>query len=231
MGAYAVSDLHGCYKQWKQIQSFCGPNDRIFVLGDCIDRSFDGFKTLKSVLNDSRTVLLCGNHEDMMANALHEDMHDDWDMEGYRWFSNGGRSTYDSWQEDGRNFQWISVIKNLPLWAKYTNTDGKEIIMTHSGVVPKRGYDISSCSRKALLWDRTSLRDTRWHRSENEIFIHGHTPIAIMPQFEGKDIEIEPGAFWYCNGHKCNLDNGGVWTGNICLLDLDTFDEHIFMGE
>ena len=56
MGAYAVSDLHGCYKQWKQIQSFCGPNDRIFVLGDCIDRSIDGFDTLKSVLNDSRPV-------------------------------------------------------------------------------------------------------------------------------------------------------------------------------
>lgn len=232
MGNFAVSDLHSCYNQWRQIQSFCKDSDRIFVLGDCIDRGIASLDTLKSVLNDSRTTLICGNHEDMMLQALIADRdfeEDQDDMAFYRWFNNGGKTTYDDWQQEGRNFDWIPVLQNLPLWAKYTNQEGKEIIMTHSGVVPKSSYTVADCSRKALLWDRDHVREKRWHRSENEIDLHGHTPIALMPHFKKfRDIEIEPGAFWYCEGHKCNIDNCGFATGYICLLDLDTWDEHIF---
>ena len=70
MGNYAVSDLHSCYEQWKQIQSFCKDSDRIYVLGDCVDRGLRSLDTLKSVLGDSRTTLIRGNHEDMMLKAL-----------------------------------------------------------------------------------------------------------------------------------------------------------------
>lgn len=234
MSNFAVADLHGCYKQWRQIQSFCKDSDRIYVLGDCIDRNEDSLKTLKSVLNDPRTTLLCGNHEDMMRQTLIAER--DWafeqdDMALYRWRSNGGSITFDQWQEEGRNFDWISVLQHLPLWAKYTNSEGKNIIMTHSGVTPKIGYDVSSLERKPLLWDRRHINETRWHRDENEIVIHGHTPIVLMPQLKSwSQDEIEPGAFWYCDMHKCNIDNGGCWTGYICLLDLDTWEEHIFNG-
>ena len=229
MSTYAVSDLHGCYNQWKQIQSFCGENDRIFVLGDCIDRSPEGFDTLKSVLNDHRTTLLKGNHESMMADSLMEER--DYGYSDYwmwMWFNNGGSTTYDAWREDGSDFKWISVLNNLPNWATYTNDSGWQIVMSHSGITPKKGWGVGDCSYKDLLWDRHHLNSKHWHRDENEIVVHGHTPIPLMPQFEDKDVEIEPGAFWYCEGHKCNIDNGGFWTGNICLLDLDTWDEHIF---
>ena len=229
MSVFAVSDLHGCYEQWKQIQDFCKENDRIFVLGDCIDRGPDGFDTLKSVLNDSRVVLLCGNHEDMMMQALEEERdfgYSDYSM--WIWFNNGGHTTYDAWQEDGRDFSWIHTIKNLPTWATYVNQEGNTILMSHSGLVPKANWSLGDCTRKQLLWDRDHLKSKHWHRSDNEISLHGHTPIMIMPQFDGKDVEIEPGAMWYCDNHKCNIDNGGFWTGNICLLDLDTWDEHIF---
>ena len=39
------------------------------------------------------------------------------------------------------------------------------------------------------------------------------------------DIPAEP--YWYCDGHKCNIDLGGVFTGKFCLLDLDTFESRI----
>ena len=229
MSNYAVADLHGCYEQWKQIQKFCKDSDKIYVLGDCIDRGVDGFDTLVSVLNDSRVTMLCGNHEDMMAEALEEELlygvSDYWT---WRWFQNGGRVTFDAWQEAGRDFDWIGRIRGLPLWAEYINQEGDKIVMSHSGVTPKVGFGIESCSRKSLLWDRDHLTATRWHRDENEFHVHGHTPIPLMPMFKDKNVEIEPGALWYCEAHKVNIDNGGVWTGNICLLDLDTFDEHIF---
>lgn len=232
MGAYAVADLHSCYKQWRQIQSFCKDSDRIFVLGDCIDRGIESLDTLKSVLRDPRTTLIMGNHEAMMLDVLIADR--DWEfdqtdsMAFWRWFNNGGKVTYDDWQQEGRNFDWIPTLQHLPLWAKYTNEEGVDIIMTHSGAVGKHGYPIDSCGRKALLWDRKHLNERKWHRGVNEIIVHGHTPIPLMPQFENKDIEIEPGALWYCDNHKCNIDNCGYATGCICLLDLNTWDEHIF---
>ena len=116
MSSYAVADLHGCYSQWKQIQSFCKDSDRIYVLGDCIDRGPQSLDTLKSVLNDSRTTLICGNHEDMMMEALEEELEYEYaDYWTYRWFSNGGKITYEEWNEAGRDFSWIGKIKGLPL--------------------------------------------------------------------------------------------------------------------
>lgn len=230
MGNFAVSDLHGCFTQWRQIQSFCKDSDRIFVLGDCVDRLATGFNTLKSVLNDPRTTMLCGNHEDMMAYTLAEER-DEGIADFHFWFSNGGQETYDNWCQDGRKFEWITVIQHLPTHASYINIEGKEILMNHSGVMPKPGYGMSTCGRQALLWDRKAIREQKWHYDENQIIIHGHTPIPLMPQFKKfTDVEIEPGAFWYCEGHRCNIDTGSCWTGAVCLLNLDTFEEHIFMG-
>jgi hypothetical protein len=230
MSVYAVSDLHGCQKQWREIQDFLKDNDKLFVLGDCIDRQAGGLAILTEALNDPRCVVLCGNHEDMMAAALEEERDDgraDYWM--WRWFTNGGQTTYDEWQDAGRDFKWIERIRKLPLWADYINQDGDRIILSHSGVMPKRGWSMDSLSRKSLLWDRDHLTDISWHGADNEFDVHGHTPIDIMPFYKGKkDIIISPGICCYCNGHKINIDNGGCWTDSICVLNLDTFEEHIF---
>lgn len=229
MSNYAVADLHGCWTQWEQIKNFLQEDDRLFILGDCIDRQCGGLGILTEAINDPRCVVLCGNHEDMMADALEEEVQYGYsDYWIWRWFSNGGQATYDEWQEAGRDFKWIERIRKLPLWAEYINKDGDRIILSHSGVMPKRGWSMDSLSRKSLLWDRDHLTEISWHGANNEFDVHGHTPIALMPFYKGKDIEIEPGACYYCNSHKINIDNGGCWTDNICVLDLDTFDEHIF---
>lgn len=232
MGNYAVADLHGCWTQWEQIKNFLQEDDRLFILGDCIDRQSGGLGILTEAINDPRCVVLCGNHEDMMMNALEEEVQYGYsDYWIWRWFQNGGQVTYDEWQEAGRDFGWIERIRRLPLWAEYTNIDGDKILMSHSGRPPRSNWTMDSLSRNALLWDRDHLSDTRWRRADNEFMVHGHTPIMIMPFYKGKDIEIEPGICVYCDGHKINLDNGGCWTGHVCMLDLDTFDEHIFEVE
>ncbi len=229
MSVYAVADLHGCWTQWNSIRNFLKEDDKLFILGDCIDRGDSGLAILQEALDDSRCTVLCGNHEDMMADALDEEVRYGYsDYWIWRWFQNGGRITYDQWQEAGMDFSWIGKIKDLPLFAEYTNTQGDNIFMTHSGRIPRRGFEVAPQSRRLLLWDRDHIRERKWHRKENEFIVHGHTPILLMPQFDGKNIEIEPGAFHYCDGHKINIDNAGYHTGNICLLDLDTFDEHIF---
>ena len=41
----------------------------------------------------------------------------------------------------------------------------------------------------------------------------------------------EPRALWYCNNHKVCIDMGTYNTNITVLLDLDTFEEHIFAEE
>ena len=60
MSTYAVSDIHGCWNQWNQIKNFLKPEDKLFVLGDCIDRGDSGLAILQEALNDPRCVVLCG---------------------------------------------------------------------------------------------------------------------------------------------------------------------------
>ena len=229
MSVYAVADLHGCWEQWNDIRNFLKEDDRLYILGDCIDRQSGGLAILEEALADRRIMTLCGNHEDMMLNALrYEIINGESDYWIWRWFQNGGNITFDEWQEAGRDFSWIQRLERLPLYEEYVNQSGIRILLSHSGCVPKSTWDMDTLSRKSLLWDRTHLSDKYWHRDENEITVHGHTPIPIMPHFKGKNVEIEPGALWYCDGHKINIDNASCWTKQVCVLDLDTFDEHIF---
>lgn len=223
MSVFATADLHGQHKQWNKIQDFCSDNDKIYVLGDCIDRSPQGFETLKSVLADPRVTLLRGNHEQLMMDTLIEERDQGYsDYWAYVWYSNGGEFTYNAWLQDGRDFGWITRLHKLPLWEKYTNQEGKEILLSHSGRPPKHGFDMDSLMQKSILWDREHLREARWHRAENEIFVHGHSPVLLFAPAS------EPAPYWYCEGHKCNIDAGSYMTGEICLLNLDTFEGHIF---
>ena len=226
MGNFCVSDLHGCYNHWKQIQKFCKDSDRIFVLGDCIDRGPEPLDTLKSVLNDPRAVLIKGNHEQMFQNVLEEEQNfgipcESWDI----WSQNGGIITYDHWQMDGRKFEWISVLKHLPLQATYINPEGDKFFMTHSGTPPvayRQKTGIPVASGHDCLWDRQHVSNGyngEW------ICVGGHTPIAFLLPYNTN----WPGGIWsYCGGRKINLDNGTFASGISCLLDLDTFDEHNF---
>ena len=69
--------------------------------------------------------------------------------------------------------------------------------------------------------------------------IHGHTPIPYMDDYlyrVGCDSLVSPGVFWYCEdnhgiNHKCNMDFGAFFTGHTALLNLDTFEQHLFMAE
>lgn len=227
---YCCSDLHGSYEQWCKIKNFLKEDDHLFILGDCIDRRAGGLGILTEALADSRCTVLCGNHEDMFANALEEELiYGNSDYWVWIWFQNGGRITYDEWQEAGRDFDWIGRIKALPTYAEYTNPSGDHFLLSHSGATPKRGHGLDSLTSKALLWDRDCLRELHWHRDENEYHVFGHTPVLLMHNYtvECGDNAVAPLCF--CDGHKINIDNGACWTDEVCLLNLDT-NEVIMVG-
>lgn len=77
MRTIIVGDIHGCYKELKQLlrdASFNSKNDCIVSLGDLMDRgneSYDVlrfFQELKEVMED-RCTIIRGNHEQLLINA------------------------------------------------------------------------------------------------------------------------------------------------------------------
>lgn len=234
MSVYAFSDLHGMYKLYEQIKSFLKPEDKVYFLGDANDRGPQGWKCIVSLLKDPQFIYLKGNHEQMLVEAMQD--YRDSDIIPYYsdCFYNGGANTFNDWLNDTHgNCDYIRPLMKLPHCSEYINKSGQTIWLSHSGCPPFRNVHSQRLTipERLALWDREHIWVPNWgddELDEDLIIVHGHTPIPYF--FEGMniDIELSPGAFWYCQDHKVCLDNGSFATGVTVLLDLDTFDEHIF---
>lgn len=228
---YAVADLHGRYDLFQQIKNFIGPEDTVYVLGDCGDRGPDGWKLIKEVYENPQFVYLKGNHEDLLVDALRSGSFD-------IWFWNGGDITHESWVEDGADMSWADRLDNLPTYYKYENENGQDVILCHAGYTPHR----ESCvTQDDLLWSRNHFNQMWDEDFLDTIVVHGHTPIVYMDEYlymAPPESDVEPEAYWYSpdsrgrgHEHKVNIDCGSFFTGFTLLLDLDTWEEHVFMAE
>lgn len=230
MSVYAVADLHGRYDLFQMIKNFIGPKDKVYVLGDCGDRGKDGWKIITEVYENPQFVYLKGNHEQMLVAAMRGDK----DL----CFYNGGKATYQDWKYGAgqHNMAWATKLDKLPLEQVYINKDGKRVVMCHSGYTPHLDQYLW---KDNYLWDRDHFNDM-WDMDYVDTFmIHGHTPIPYMDEYlypYKREGEVAPGALWYSPDdknifHKCNIDCGAVFTGCTTLLNLDTFEQQVFMAE
>lgn len=225
---YAISDIHGMYDIYEKVNTMLNPDDIVYFLGDAGDRGYDCFHCIKAIYENPQWIYLKGNHEDLMVNALKEQMYhglkgsDDFDL----WHWNGGGATYYDWEEDGADWTWIEKLENLPLITDYTNSKGITFHMTHAGY---------TCGHKdemwadQLVWSRKHFYDS-WDEENypTEICLHGHTPIEyLVKKLKWFDRSTEPyyvgqpEARSYCNEHKICIDNGVFYTKSTVLYDLD----------
>lgn len=236
MSVFACADLHGRYDLFKEIQNFLAADDKLYVIGDVFDRGPGGWAIYKAIKEDDRITLLMGNHEMLAAKGLVDRMTHpplgNWDYS--LWVDyNGGHPTFDAIYaeyNDGNFSSLIEELNELPIMAEYVNKDDIHITMVHSGYV--------SMWKEDCVWDRKRYLDPKWTGAENELIVHGHTPIELLINdfkkyhlFSQECKKYTDGAFWYCDNHKVCLDTAAFWYGTTVVLDLDTFDEHIFEGE
>lgn len=229
---FACSDLHGMMNLYKQIKEFIEPEDTVICLGDCGDRGYDSWELIKKVYTDPQFIYLMGNHERMLIDAGAEFLQtDDYGMKFSLLWQNGGENTFEGWMANEMNEDWLAHLRRLPVSYKYINKDGIHIYLTHAGFTPLYDeYDeIVLPDSYDLVWDRYHFDDPWPIDADPILIVHGHTPIpSLMRRLGEASNEWEPGAYWYCKNHKVCIDNGAFHTGYCCLLDLDTFDEHIF---
>ena len=234
MSTYCVADLHGMYNLYEAINKFLKPEDTVYFLGDAIDRGPDSWKLMKAILNNPQWIYIQGNHERMFADAIYEYCEE---IGGSDYFYdhalNGGAETFESWLKEGAYQEWGNILKSLPFYELYINEHGEKIYLSHAGFTPKFGDngEVIIPHYTSLLTNRNHFNDT-WDEENffDTTIVHGHTPIPYLIYSNQEDVNKwdDPGVYYYCDGHKINIDCGACWIKATVLLDLDTFDEYIF---
>ena len=257
MSVFAWADLHGRFDILMEGLQFINPEDKVYFLGDAADRGPAGWECIKYILNDERFTYIKGNHEDLMIKAIgnwkpYEGDPDDrpfyWNRDIDLWYWNGGEVTHDAFEDDDtisaeEKINILHTLKKLPFLCVYHNIKGQNVILSHSGY---DNYDDGD--EEQFLWDRDHLMfyDT-WYGKNDEVIVHGHTPIELMIKEQQENAEwltekhkregvagdhlVEPqpwkgtGAYWYAKNHKVNIDTGAVWNSHSVLLNLDTWEE------
>ena len=153
---YAVSDIHGCYSQYKEVLEKIrfSDEDTLYVLGDVLDRGPDGFRVLADMAGRYNVIPLIGNHEYMALSVLKplmtEITEDNYDkvldrdfMERYQyWTSDGGQITLDQFRKLGmedREF-YLDYLEEFQLYEEFT-LNGDRYVLVHADLAGDRRTD------------------------------------------------------------------------------------------
>jgi serine/threonine protein phosphatase 1 len=197
-----VSDIHGEGHRLVQALAKAGyaPGvDRLFLLGDYIDRGTDSKATVDIVraLVKDGAVALKGNHDAMPVQAS-------MDPGSYTFWvrHNGGDTTV-------RDFgglpphDVLAWLNELPLY--YEEPD---CILVHAGILP--GYPLDKQGEDVLCWIRGDFHQR--YRGKKVFF--GHTPTPHLH----REMRWEP---WY-GEDKVGIDTGAAYGGNLTLMNIDS---------
>lgn len=220
---YVISDIHGYYSIYEQVKNMLKPNDKVYFLGDAGDRGPDSWKTITAIYNDPQWVYLKGNHEQMLVDAMKDDLGDDYNrfdsFNKQHLFTNEGQDTYESWAnlDENEKIKWYNRLSKLPEYL-IINLNEKEYHLSHAGFNP---WSIN----KNYLWDRKhykTLPNNCFNTTYKDMYIvHGHTPVWYMDySYETNKLTETPISYNF--DHKICIDLGVYETKKSCLYCLDT---------
>lgn len=219
MSKYVMSDLHGCYAEFIQMLKTINfsDEDKLYILGDVIDRGPDSLKIIDYIVSKPNITLLLGNHEQLYIEWFETPCVNDW-------FANGGDKTFEE------------LVKSKPLEYQYdlykyfkglpTIVVVDKFILVHAGLyLPNNYKDLSLediLNAQFLdynIWSRSHV-DNYYELSNNYKIICGHTPVQNIVEFDSlKSAKmVNQGSYIY-------LDCGGVFGGNHACLRLDDMQE------
>lgn len=227
---YVISDLHGYYDLFMKLLDKISFNeyDLLYILGDVCDRGPDSLKILFYIQEHDNIILLKGNHEYMMQEALYYGVYyDDFDYPSRAfnlWLANGGDTTMENircyLQKDKIRYEDYRVIRsaflknlyeylnNLPEYLQI-EVNNQTYILVHAGVdvkIPLEKQDINT-----LLWIR---EDFYFQRGDlTKIYIFGHTPTALLNRDHSFNIWLDE-----IHHNKIGID-GGLACGTVGQLN------------
>ena len=229
---YVTSDLHGYpLEKFKSHLEKIGfsDSDRLYILGDVIDRGSDGVAILRWMMSKPNVGLILGNHEAMMLDCsllfdeITEENADEIDYASVRkisvWEMNGANPTIEALkvldpEERCAIFDYVSAA---PMYDR-VSAGGKSFVLVHGGLGNFDEKKPLYCySDYDLLWTRPEISD----RYSNEfVTVFGHTPtLYYHKSYRGKMIRTDT---WI------NIDMGAASGNTPMILRLDDLKEFYF---
>lgn len=225
---WVIADIHGCYLTLKTLienQLNPGNEDRVYLLGDYIDRGPRSAQCIKYVMQLQNEGLkltpLMGNHEEGMLNAYYEEasprkrlFFKPSNKSKAAWYEYGGKKTMESYGTDQLGELPAEVIE----WMAKLNSwyEEENFLLAHAGF---------NFNKKNIFEDTRAMRWVRdfevdMTKTNNRRVIHGHVPVPLelIEQF------IRSSSIPYID-----LDNGCVYPqkngmGNLVALDINTME-------
>ncbi len=229
---YAIGDVHGRMDLFTMVIS-CIRRDqasrppratKIILLGDIIDRGGDGASMVQGCMKltaaSDRFVVLKGNHEEMMVQALRGD------LKAYRaWLEFGGRETLLGWGVDPASLtadatkldlrnaakvvgpEALAWLDQLPLYYQHDS-----FVFVHAGIrpaIPLRQQDPSD-----MLWITDDFLESELDHGLT--VVHGHTIIEGGPDVRSNRIGIDTGAFRTDRLTAIGIERGDFWFVDTC---------------
>ena len=136
---YITGDIHGMYDllmyHLKNSLNFNFKKDRLFIVGDLIDRGQQSVECLK-LLNNDWCFSILGNHESMMLSSYyHEHIKHDlifkvWLKDAVQKWLNGHGKWFNSLLEETQE-ELVDIALGLPLFIELETKQGKKIGISH----------------------------------------------------------------------------------------------------
>lgn len=182
MALYAIGDVHGCARTLDALLSAIAadaggpltPADTLVFVGDYVDRGpdspgvLDRVLTLEADADGPRTVVLRGNHDQMMLDYASGT--GDTEL----WWANGGRTTLDAYAARGDDRLPEAHVDLLRRSRLVHEAEG--YVFVHAGLDPYRTVadNLVRPNPDVLMWTRGHLNAdlSLWERP----VVCGHTP-------------------------------------------------------
>ena len=236
---YIMSDIHGLYDRYEAMLKKIDlkEDDRLYVLGDVIDRGPDSFKILQDLMNRDNVEMFLGNHEHMMLTYL-----DGLDRESWFYSANGGKETYRKLMDldPEQREEIVSYIRNRMTVVRNLDINGHRYILSHTGVMTD-GIDRFTSDYAGRLmeiqdfvWNMFpySLEMLSYHKKIGKpvTLISGH---IISRRLSGEDDvyihDFENGYVWYNIDCGCAMGEGLGRLGCLRISEEGKIDEIFYV--
>ena len=224
---YIVSDLHGCFEQFKKLlkEIRFTDNDVMYVLGDIVDYGEEPMELLCDLSMRFNVIPLVGDH-DFRALRLLRALDDmlkggapDPEILGEmtEWITDGGQKTMEGFKalDDDMKEGVLEYLEDLSLYEE-VEVKGKKYLLLHAGIAdfdpdtPMEDYMPEDLIYEAADLDRTYFEDVT--------LVVGHTPTYTV---EG----AEKGKILY-GENVIVMDCGAAFGEPLGCLCLETGKEY-----
>lgn len=207
MTRFVFGDIHGQYDGLMKLVDFikCSPDDKLFFLGDLIDRGARSFDVVSWVIANGHTCLK-GNHEQMCLDAFSSS---EGSLVWKGWLLNGGTNTLASYGESSLLQSHLEWMEQLPLYV-----DLGDAWLVHAGLNPNMPLELQGAAE--FCWIREEFHSATEPFFEDKIIITGHTITFVFPGVTPGNLVLGKG--WL------DIDTGGYHpkSGWLSALDLDS---------